>query len=172
MFQPFKKKKKTEILQKEKAILLMKLVLEAKAPNLKTFSPMKELTFFLLLKVLKVRLAGAPISNAGRVEVLYAGGWGTIRGWNWDINAAHVVCRQLGYPGVISFGSSYQFGIGNGPSWFENVKCLGNESSFEECSKDTPGYPNDRYSSVATILCKSKPQPGEISIEVNDILYV
>ena len=48
---------------------------------------MEELTFFLLLKVLIVRLAGAPISNAGRVEVLYAGEWGTIRGWNWDINA-------------------------------------------------------------------------------------
>ena len=133
---------------------------------------MKELIFFLLLKVLNVRLAGAPISNAGRVEVLYAGVWGTIRGWNWDINGAHVVCRQLGYPGVISFGSSYQFGIGNGPSWFENVRCLGNESSFEECSKDTLGYPNGYYSSLATVLCKSKPQQGEICIEVNNIFYV
>ena len=130
---------------------------------------MKELTFFLLLKVLKVRLAGAPISNAGRVEVLYAGVWGTIRGWNWDINGAHVVCRQLGYPGAMSFGISNQFGIGNGPSWFENVRCLGNESSFEECSKDTLGYPNGEYSSLATALCKSKPEPGEISIEVNNI---
>ena len=130
---------------------------------------MKELTFFLLLKVLKVRLAGAPISNAGRVEVLYAGVWGTIADWNWDINAAHVVCRLLGYPGVISFGTSNQFGIGNGPSWFQNVRCLGNESSFEECSRDTVGYLNGRYSSVATALCKSKPQPGELNIEVNNI---
>ena len=125
---------------------------------------MKELTFFLLLKVLNVRLAGAPISNAGRVEVLYAGVWGTITGWNWDVNAAKVVCRQLGYPGAISFGSSNQFGIGNGPSWFYNVRCLGSESSFEECSKDTLGYPNGDYSSLATVLCKSKPQQGEISI--------
>ena len=147
-------------------------VLEAKAPNLKTSSPVKELTFFLLSKVLKLRLAGAAISNAGRVEVLYAGKWGTIRGRNWDINAAHVVCRQLGYPGAISFGSSNQFGIGNGPSWFENVRCLDNESSFEECSKDTLGYPNGYYSSLATVLCKSKPQQGEISIEVNNIFYV
>ena len=133
---------------------------------------MKELTFFLLLKVLNVRLAGALISNAGRVEVLYAGVWGTIDGWSWDINAAKVVCRQLGYPGAISFGSSNQFGIGNGPSWFQNVRCLGSESSFEECSKDTLGYPNGGYPSVATALCKSKPQPGEISIEVNNNFYV
>ena len=116
-----------------------------------------------------MRLAGAPISNAGRVEVLYAGVWGTITGWNWDINAAHVVCRQLGYPGAISFGSSNQFGIGNGPSWFQNVRCLGNESSFEECSKATLGYPNGVFSSVATALCKSKPHPGEISIGVKNI---
>ena len=133
---------------------------------------MKELTFFLLLKDLNVRLAGAAISNAGRVEVLYAGVWGTIVGLNWDINAAHVVCRQLGYPGAISFGSSNQFGIGNGPSWFYNVRCLGNESSFKECSKDTLGYPNGGYSSVATAKCKYKPHPGELSIKVNNILYV
>ena len=146
--------------------------MEAKAPNLKTFSPIKELTFFLLLKVLNVRLAGAPISNAGRVEVLYAGKWGTIRGWNWDINAAHVVCRQLGYPGAILFGSSSQFGIGNGPSWFQNVRCLGNESSFEECSKYTLGEPNGRHPWVATVLCKSKSRPGELSTEVNNIFNV
>ena len=133
---------------------------------------MKELTFFLLLKDLNVRLAGAAISNAGRVEVLYAGMWGTIVGLNWDINAAHVVCRQLGYPGAISFGSSNQFGIGNGPSWFYNVRCLGNESSFKECSKDTLGYPNGGYSSVATAKCKYKPHPGELSIKVNNIFYV
>ena len=121
----------------------------------------------MVLKVLNLRLVGAPISNAGRVEVLYAGVWGTIPGWNWDINGAHVVCRQLGYSGAILFGSSNQFGIGNGPSWFENVRCLGNESSFEECSKDILGYPNGGYSSVATVLCNSKPHPGELSIEVN-----
>ena len=116
-----------------------------------------------------MRLAGAPIPNAGRVEVLYAGVWGTITASNWDINVAQVVCRQLGYPGALSFGSSNQFGIGNGPSWFRNVRCLGNESSFEECSKDTLGYPNGGYSSVATALCKSKPQAGELNIEVNNI---
>ena len=33
---------------------------------------MKELICFLLLKVLNVRLAGAPISNAGRVVHFFA----------------------------------------------------------------------------------------------------
>ncbi|KAL9984306.1 hypothetical protein ACROYT_G006582 [Oculina patagonica] len=75
-------------------------------------------------KDLKVKLAGAPISNAGRVEVFYAGVWGIVHGWGWDINETHVVCRQLGYPGAISSGDSNQFGVGTGPVWFTNVRCL------------------------------------------------
>lgn len=79
----------------------------------------------------------------------------------WDVNDAHVVCRQLGYPGAISSGYSYQFGIGTGPVWFENVRCLGNESNFDECSKDVLGYSNGAQSDVATALCKLPYQTGE-----------
>ncbi|KAL9984302.1 hypothetical protein ACROYT_G006578 [Oculina patagonica] len=109
-------------------------------------------------KDLKVRLAGAPISNAGRVEVFYAGVWGTVSGFyfEWDMNAAHVVCRQLGYPGAVSFGPGYQLYDRVGRMWFENVRCLGNESNFGECSKDVAGYRNFPYVNIvtATVLCK------------------
>ncbi|KAL9984291.1 hypothetical protein ACROYT_G006566 [Oculina patagonica] len=107
-------------------------------------------------KDLKVRLAGAPISNAGRVEVFYAGVWGTVRGFyfEWVINDARVVCRQLGYPGAISFGSGYQFGVRTGPVWFINVRCLGNESNFGECSKVSWGNKGIQYNLVATVVCK------------------
>ena len=108
-----------------------------------------------------MRLAGTSINNAGRVEVFYTGVWGTVRASSWDINYAHVVCRQLGYPRAISSGYSNQFGVGTGPVWFDSVRCLGNESNFGECSKDFFGYPNGCNSYIATVLCKLQYQSGK-----------
>ena len=108
-----------------------------------------------------MRLAEASVPNVGRVEVFYAGVWGTISSINWDINDAHVVCRQLGYPGAISPGYSNQFDVGTGPVWFDNVRCLGNESNFGQCSKDLYGYYNGYNSFVSTASCKLPYQSGE-----------
>ena len=90
--------------------------------------------------------------------MFYAGVWGTIESYQWNIKNAHVVCLQLGYPGAISFGASNQFGVGQQVAWFRDVRCLGNESSFQECPKSFEGY---LTSSGATALCKLPYQPGE-----------
>ena len=112
--------------------------------------------------MLNVRLAGAPISNAGRVEVFYLGDWGTVDNWGWDLNAAHVVCRQLGYPASLSFGYNNQFGSRKGPEWFRSVRCFGNETNFGECTKDVYGYTSSG-SWGATALCKLPYQAGDLS---------
>ena len=116
------------------------------------------LIFCLCLTDFSVRLAGSSVGNAGQVEVFYAGVWGTINTYQWNIGNAHVVCRQLGYPGAISSGGSDQFGVGDRTVWFGNVRCFGNESSFQECPKSFAGYLN---SGGATALCKLPYQPGE-----------
>ena len=109
-----------------------------------------------------MRLAGAPISNAGRVEVFYLGEWGTVNNWGWDLNAAHVVCRQLGYPASLSFGYNNHFGSRKGPQWFRNVRCFGNETNLGECTKDVYGYTSGG-SWGTTALCKLPYQTGDLS---------
>lgn len=60
-----------------------------------------------------IRLAGGQEYSEGRVEIFHDGVWGTICDDGWDINDAHVVCRQLRFPGAAEAPGSAAFGAGN-----------------------------------------------------------
>ncbi|XP_029437095.1 deleted in malignant brain tumors 1 protein-like isoform X2 [Rhinatrema bivittatum] len=69
---------------------------------------------------------------AGRVEVYYNYGWGTVCDDGWSMTNAQVLCRQLGCGGVHSH--LYSFGPGNGSILLDDVYCTGYETNLGRCS--------------------------------------
>ena len=84
----------------------------------------------------RVRLTGYNLTHAGRVEVFSNGIWGRVCNvWgSWRQKEAAVVCRQLGFQGVIAAFSypsdSAQFMV------MSRVQCVGNETSLQQCQHD------------------------------------
>jgi hypothetical protein len=73
------------------------------------------------------------------------GAWGAICSVGWDMNDAHVICRQLGYVGAISYTSRPKYGRWTGRVWLRNLQCTGTERSINDCSHDGWGIGYFRY---------------------------
>ena len=108
----------------------------------------------------QVRLVGGNGVNTGRVEVYYYNTWGTVCDDDWGRNDAAVVCRELGFPGVISSSCCATFGQGTGPIWLDNVKCTGSETSLSSCSHRGWGRHNCGHSDDAGVNCQGEYDSG------------
>ena len=93
---------------------------------------------------------------AGRVEVLSYGVWGRIDGSSsWDRTEAEVVCRQLGFPGVVTALKYSPFGEGSGPVLMSNVRCIGNEKTLKQCQYNDWLKINVYQNREAGVICKT-----------------
>ncbi|XP_072341966.1 scavenger receptor cysteine-rich domain-containing protein DMBT1-like [Scyliorhinus torazame] len=70
----------------------------------------------------------------GRVEIYYDGAWGRVQDNLWDLNDAHVVCRQLGCGDGIAAYSSSKSGESARSVWLTDIQCNGNETHLQNCS--------------------------------------
>ena len=110
-----------------------------------------------LLVVNSIRLVNSDSSNklSGRVELFHEGSWGTICDDDWDIDDAHVVCRQLGFPFASRAIASASFGQGSGDILLDNVACNGREAFIEDCPSNGFRNHNCNHGEDASVECSS-----------------
>ncbi|XP_067048010.1 uncharacterized protein [Acropora muricata] len=99
-----------------------------------------------------LRLAGGGYYY-GRVEVYHNGTWGTVCDDYWDINDAHVVCRQLGFSSAAYQYHSARYGQGSGRIWLDDLKCHGGEASLSSCPHLAWGSHNCGHHEDASVNC-------------------
>ena len=87
---------------------------------------------------------------------MHSGSWGTVCDDSWDINDAAVVCRALGYPNASSAPISAYFGQGSGQILLDDLNCLGNERSIENCAHSGWNVHDCAHSEDASVICLSK----------------
>uniref|UniRef100_A0AAQ5ZCU8 Lysyl oxidase homolog n=1 Tax=Amphiprion ocellaris TaxID=80972 RepID=A0AAQ5ZCU8_AMPOC len=97
-----------------------------------------------------VRLKGGAMIGEGRVEVLKNGEWGTVCDDNWNIQAATVVCRELGFGSAKEALTGARMGQGIGPVHMNEVLCSGFEKSLTDCyfNRDALGCSHEEDAAV------------------------
>lgn len=96
---------------------------------------------------------GGPGPCRGRVEVLHAGGWGTVCDDDWDFADARVACREAGCGPALGATGLGHFGYGRGPVLLDNVGCAGTEARLSDCFHLGWGQHNCGHHEDAGALC-------------------
>ncbi|XP_043407896.1 deleted in malignant brain tumors 1 protein [Chelonia mydas] len=117
-----------------------------------TTTPEPTTTFETISDELVLGLANGPNHCAGRVEILYFGGWVKVCGDLWDMNDARVVCRQLGCGEPVAALRNSYFGEGWASPWMTNVNCIGSEDFLWSCPYEHPHYSCGVYGD-ASVIC-------------------
>ena len=113
---------------------------------------------------IKLERAEGDTAFQGRVLVGLNGAWGAICPYGWDLNDAHVVCKQLGFARAVRATKNSEYGLWTGRIWLSNLQCNGSEESLINCEHDGWGisssyfdyYHHCNCSEMASIICTGR----------------
>ncbi|XP_074851394.1 antigen WC1.1-like [Carettochelys insculpta] len=99
------------------------------------------------------RLANGSTDCSGRVELRHGGVWGTLCDAQWDLQAAHTLCQQLGCGFAMWIPAEQLFGARDGPVWNGTFGCQRNQSCLREHPVTTLGATECPAGSEASVVC-------------------
>ncbi|XP_074141063.1 scavenger receptor cysteine-rich domain-containing protein DMBT1-like [Sminthopsis crassicaudata] len=117
---------------------------------------------------LPLRLVNGRNRCEGRIEVRYDGIWGTVCDDHWNIKNARVVCKLLGCGRAVGAPGHGHFGPGVGDILLDDVRCVGNEASLEQCHHSDWGVHNCKHKEDAGVICIGYPSESGGS-NLNDL---
>ncbi|XP_017096513.2 LOW QUALITY PROTEIN: lysyl oxidase homolog 3A [Drosophila bipectinata] len=100
-----------------------------------------------------IRLVGGDNEYEGNIEVLHNGKWGAVCDDEWDSAEGHIVCRQLGFPGMRRLTRSGYFGPARRRFWMDNLFCEGHEQELVSCHFEGWGENDCEPGEAAGVIC-------------------
>ncbi|XP_052777286.1 uncharacterized protein LOC128214704 isoform X2 [Mya arenaria] len=117
------------------------------------------------LEVTNIRLVNGSVPGSGRVELMSMNTWGTICGDNFDLKAANVICKMIGYPPAKTFFVSAHYGPGFGPIFVDDLTCNASAKHINNCSYTTED--NCDHNNDVSVICTDCGNPTPANGFVN-----
>ncbi|XP_071804223.1 scavenger receptor cysteine-rich domain-containing protein DMBT1-like isoform X2 [Asterias amurensis] len=119
----------------------------------------------------QVRLVNGTSPYEGRLEVYYKDQWGAVCNKGWSMLESSVICRQLHYPpATLANWQGAHLVQGQGGILLNNVTCIGNETSIDQCYYSDWSSDNCSHSEVVGVTCgegSKAPELHNVSSHVN-----
>ncbi|CAC5408444.1 unnamed protein product [Mytilus coruscus] len=112
---------------------------------------------------------GIRLSNYDHLEILIDKKWGTVCDDKFDVNAAMIVCRQLGFlwqkAAVITTHTIANCSI---PIHLDDINCDGSEDNVLKCRMNTFGMHDCSHTEDISVKCQGYSSQGGLPIRLSN----